>query len=67
MAISAVVFDKLIHLWDELEAFPVEKATEANVHLMKTLSTWLDSDYAYWCGLLRVVDGDAAEEDPLGG
>ncbi|ELP31018.1 response regulator transcription factor [Rhodopirellula baltica] len=67
MEFSAVVFNKLVQLWDELEAFPVDKATEANVHLMKTLSTWLDSDYAYWCGLLRVVDGDAADEDPLGG
>lgn len=34
---------------------------------MKTLADWLQADYAYWCGLLRVADGEVAASDPLNG
>lgn len=67
MEFSPVVFDKLVQLWDDLEAYAPNETSSANLHLMKTLANWLDSDYAYWCGLLRVTDGEIAAQDPLGG
>ena len=67
MDFSPVVFDKLVQLWDELESFPPNEASAANIHLMKTLTGWLEADYAYWCGLLRLADGEVAQGDPLGG
>lgn len=67
MEFSPVVFDKLVQLWDELEAFAANESSAANIHLMKTLADWLQADYAYWCGLLRVADGEVAAQDPLGG
>ncbi|MEO1497137.1 MAG: LuxR C-terminal-related transcriptional regulator [Planctomycetota bacterium] len=67
MEISSAAFDRLVELWDRLEAHPVHAETEANLYLMKTLAEWLSADYAYWCGLVRVADGDTAAGDPLGG
>ncbi|WP_425398397.1 response regulator transcription factor [Aeoliella sp.] len=67
MEFSPVVFNKLVQLWDELEAFPPNESSAANIHLMKALADWLNADYAYWCGLLRVADGELAARDPLGG
>lgn len=67
MDISPQDFGRLVELWDCLEAFPVDAETEANLFLMRKLSDWLSADYAYWCGLVRLADGDAVQEDPLAG
>lgn len=56
MEISSSAFDKLARLWDEVEAFPLSDAAAANSYLMKTLADWLEADYAYWCGLVRMAD-----------
>ena len=55
MEISSSAFDKLARLWDEVEAFPLSVAAAANSYLMKTLADWLEADYAYWCGLVRMA------------
>lgn len=67
MEFSPVVLGKLVQLWDDLEAFAPNETSAANVHLMKTLADWLEADFAYWCGLLRVAHGEVAAQDPLGG
>lgn len=67
MDYSPVGFAKLVPFWDELESFPIEEASDANLFLMEMLSQWLRADYAYWCGLVRVADGAMATKDPLGG
>ncbi len=67
MEFSPVVIEKLIMLWDDLEAFAPNETSAANIHLMKTLADWLEADYAYWCGLLRMADGEVAAADPIGG
>lgn len=66
MDISRDSFDRLSNLWEEQQAFPIEKQTEANLHLMGTLANWVEADYAYWCGLSLGCE-EIAEDDPLKG
>ena len=34
---------------------------------MKTLAEWLEADYAYWVGGVRVADGEVAQKDLMNG
>ena len=67
MASTPSLLERLSALWSEVESHRPSEATEANLHLMKTLSELLSADYAYWCGLARSSDEEVAPDDPLGG
>jgi hypothetical protein len=58
--------DNRIHaLWGEIARYPADRADEANRHLMRALSGWIGATHAGWAGTVRVLDGPAAESDPL--
>ena len=61
--------DNRIHaLWDEVARFSADRADEANRHLMRTLSGWIGARRTRGGrARVRVLDGPAAENDPLYG
>lgn len=67
MEISSASSDRVVGLWEGLEAHSLESETEANLYLMRTLAEWLSADYAYWCGLVRLPEDAADANDSLGG
>jgi DNA-binding CsgD family transcriptional regulator len=63
-----VAQDNRIHaLWDEIVRYRADEADDANRHLLRTLSGWIGATHAAWAGTVRILDGPAAESDPLYG
>jgi DNA-binding CsgD family transcriptional regulator len=67
MNFSADIAEKIYQLWDEIESYPPNEASAANVKLMETLADWLRADYVYWIAGIRMMSGKPAASDPMDG
>jgi len=59
--------ERVFQLWDELAAFPSAEIDRAWRHLAETIAAWVGADTGFWVGTVRLLNGDAAEQDALHG
>lgn len=59
--------EALFALWHELAAFPVSQAESALLHLMEWIAVEIDADNVIWIAAVRVLEGEAANQDPFFG
>jgi DNA-binding CsgD family transcriptional regulator len=65
--LTAADHDRVYRLWDELAAFPSAEIDKAWRHLAETIAGWIGAQTGFWVGTVRLLDGDAAEDDLLHG
>lgn len=60
---SSKQLKQVCRLWDELADFEAADSKRALLHLMKTVSAWINADNALWVGGVRMMRGVAARRD----
>lgn len=60
--------EEIFELWNELSNFAVHKSDDGSRHCMERLCVWLGAQYAFWVGIVRVVERAAGKKaDPMSG
>jgi len=67
MAPTHCAEERIYALWDELADFSSAQSSDALKHCMGEICHWIDAQNAFWAGTVRMVNGDLAERDPVGG